>query len=252
MPLPVLPMLPMLPGSMLLQSSIADSTSPAAGDTETSTDLAEFEWRIPTDQITHNQINGAARSAVSGPAPFQPEETESATYAAIQRGEQRPLLVTFRSAYITVENQAGSMYQQQSSSQQVANSLSQSFAGASLLHAAVLSAHAAVKLRVMSEGGPAIRRGAQLVRDFLNVPVSVVAVNSLAAVEELMTHKDVISVEPAGRVYAPMLNESLPLIHQPGVLVMGAGGNGCVIAVLDTGAMTRLTISLLASSALFG
>ncbi|KAI8472215.1 MAG: peptidase S8/S53 domain-containing protein [Monoraphidium minutum] len=119
--------------------------------------------------------------------------------------------------------------------------------------AARVRAHAEVKARVLpgfagtsaaallpSGGGggaapAAAAAGVELLQDFEQLPVAVVAVNGSAALAALLASADVAGAAPDRR-NAAMLMQSLPLIGQPGAAAAGYRGAGCAVAVLDTGA----------------
>jgi hypothetical protein len=101
--------------------------------------------------------------------------------------------------------------------------------------AALLRMQRTVKARVMSPGGALAAQGASVVRDFQNLPVSVVALPSAAALATLRADPSVASVEP-NRPNSRALVQSLPLVDQPAAVAAGSKGAGCYVAVLDTGA----------------
>jgi hypothetical protein len=148
-------------------------------------------------------------------------------------------------------------------SQEAAIASAQSARGGAAPHAAKAlraRAHArartAVKERVLAAGGAAAQGGARLARDFNHLSVSVVSVASPEALEALRSDPSVLSVE-APQVYGLqslsaqgtplsvehgrrgrrlLVAESLPLIDQPAAAAAGYTGEGCNVAVLDTGA----------------
>ncbi|WP_386027928.1 S8 family serine peptidase [Thiorhodococcus fuscus] len=77
--------------------------------------------------------------------------------------------------------------------------------------------------------------GVEEVRDYSQLPMNVLRVQSLEAVDALRTDPRVKAVHENGANYL-QLNESLPLIDQPEGEALGADGAGTTVAVLDTGA----------------
>lgn len=71
-------------------------------------------------------------------------------------------------------------------------------------------------------------------QDYRQLPMNVVRVRSLQAVEALRRHAGVKAVHEIGVKYH-QLTESLPLIEQPEAQTLGATGEGTTVAVLDTG-----------------
>lgn len=106
-----------------------------------------------------------------------------------------------------------------------------------------VAAHAAVKARVFPDGVTGgggssgtfpQQQDTQLIHDFEQLPVSVVAVNSTFALDALLADPNVAAVVP-DRLNRRMLAQSLPLIGQPAASAKGFRGAGCAVAVLDTG-----------------
>ena len=72
------------------------------------------------------------------------------------------------------------------------------------------------------------------VEDYSHMPMNVLRVHSLEAVEALRNDPRVKAVHEVGVKYL-QLNQSLPLIKQPEAYGLGATGSGATVAVLDTG-----------------
>jgi hypothetical protein len=72
------------------------------------------------------------------------------------------------------------------------------------------------------------------VRDYSHLPMNVLRVRSLKAVEALRHDPRVKAVHEVG-VKSLQLNQSLPLIEQPQAYGLSATGSGTTVAVLDTG-----------------
>ncbi|GBF89324.1 peptidase S8 [Raphidocelis subcapitata] len=117
-----------------------------------------------------------------------------------------------------------------------------------------LRAQSAVKERVLASGAAAAQGGTRLARDFRRLPVSLVSVDTPEALEALRSDPSVLSVEPrrqytvqgrdlglglSRRGRQLLIAESLPLIDQPAAAAAGFTGQGCNVAVLDTGANWR-------------
>jgi hypothetical protein len=148
---------------------------------------------------------------------------------------------------------------------------------AALEREARVRAHAHVKSRVLSASGRAARRGARLAHDFDQLPAAVISVSSAAALDALKADPSVASVQPnrivtimdeawrpggasgegplaAGARAAAaldslrevadshkrklLLTESLGIIGQQAAAAAGFTGDGCSVALLDTGAST--------------
>lgn len=76
--------------------------------------------------------------------------------------------------------------------------------------------------------------GVEIVRDYENISSTHVRLTSEAALSTLATRPEVRAVH-AIKIRRKLLNESLPLIQQPGAAAAGQGGAGTTVAVLDTG-----------------
>ncbi|WP_162008638.1 S8 family peptidase [Thermochromatium tepidum] len=72
------------------------------------------------------------------------------------------------------------------------------------------------------------------VQDYSHLPLNVLRVRSLQALEALRHDPRVKAVHEVG-VKSLQLNQSLPLIEQPTAYGLGATGSGTTVAVLDTG-----------------
>ncbi|BCU08005.1 S8 family serine peptidase [Allochromatium tepidum] len=72
------------------------------------------------------------------------------------------------------------------------------------------------------------------VEDYSHMPMNVLRVRSLEAIEALRHDPRVKAVHEVGVKYL-QLNQSLPLIDQPTAYGLGATGSGTTVAVLDTG-----------------
>ncbi|WP_186342864.1 CARDB domain-containing protein [Allochromatium palmeri] len=72
------------------------------------------------------------------------------------------------------------------------------------------------------------------VQDYSHMPMNVLRVRSLEAIEALRHDPRVKSVHEVG-FKSLQLNQSLPLIDQPAAYGLGATGSGTTVAVLDTG-----------------
>ncbi|CDH44208.1 S8 family serine peptidase [Candidatus Contendibacter odensensis] len=73
-----------------------------------------------------------------------------------------------------------------------------------------------------------------VVSDYSHLPMSVLRVQSLAALDALLQQPGVKAVYSDVQLKL-MLNESLPLIRQPETAAQGGTGTGVTVAVLDTG-----------------
>jgi len=113
--------------------------------------------------------------------------------------------------------------------------------------AARVTAYANIKARALSAAAGAeaasaaaraaapTKSGAVLARDFDQLPLALVSIDSSAALEALLADPSVAAVLP-NRVLHAMAMKNLPIIHQPRVEAGGYTGGGCYIAVIDTGA----------------
>jgi len=72
------------------------------------------------------------------------------------------------------------------------------------------------------------------IRDYSHLPMSVVRVNSVQGLEQLMAHPQVKAVHE-NTFIRPQLNQSLPLIRQSPTKSIGLTGVGAAVAILDTG-----------------
>lgn len=90
-------------------------------------------------------------------------------------------------------------------------------------------AYAEIKERALA-GLPEV----EVIQDYENLPSTYVHVATEAALEELENGPDVRAVHE-NKVRHALLNESLPLIQQPGAAAAGFRGAGTTVAVLDTG-----------------
>ncbi|KAI8463875.1 MAG: peptidase S8/S53 domain-containing protein [Monoraphidium minutum] len=172
---------------------------------------------------------GAAGPAASAVAPA---DARAATLAALARGEQQRLIVTFRVDAADVAAEAANP------AAAALNAAAGAGPGAAAA-AARQRLQAAVKARVMSPGGAPAARGARLARDFSALPVAVVTAGSTAAYEALASDPNVLSVAPDRR-NSLQVSKSLPLINQPAAEAAGYAGAGCAVAVIDTGVMFKL------------
>jgi subtilisin family serine protease len=111
-------------------------------------------------------------------------------------------------------------------------------------HAAATSAPGAAARRMK-------RRAAKVKKDFDQLPVALLSINSVADLEELKSDPLVLSIQPNRRVrlmdrmsVGELLShgrrlrmaQSLPVISQPQAAAAGFLGAGCGVAVIDTGA----------------
>lgn len=71
-------------------------------------------------------------------------------------------------------------------------------------------------------------------RDYRELSLGVVRLNSLHALDALRHNPGVVAAHEIGR-YSSQLAESLPIVAQPEAQVLGATGIGATVAVLDTG-----------------
>lgn len=76
--------------------------------------------------------------------------------------------------------------------------------------------------------------GIELRRDYPLLPMGLLRVRSTAALERLARRPEVLAVYE-NRPLRHVLNQSLPLIHQPLAVDNGRTGTGSTVAVLDTG-----------------
>ncbi len=71
-------------------------------------------------------------------------------------------------------------------------------------------------------------------KDYSVLPVMQVRIKSQRALEKLLSHTKVLSVDE-NKSFTPTLTQSLPLVGQPTVFSSGHTGEGTTVAVLDTG-----------------
>ncbi|MBM4378172.1 MAG: hypothetical protein FJ086_02560 [Deltaproteobacteria bacterium] len=77
--------------------------------------------------------------------------------------------------------------------------------------------------------------GLRVLEDYDQLPISLVEVSSLAALEHLLADPRVLRLAEE-EVFEPTLDTTLPFIRQPPALAEGKDGAGVSVAVLDTGA----------------
>lgn len=150
--------------------------------------------------------------------------------AALGKGQEQKVLVTFNTA---AQQQPG------------ARAASVSSDAASADPADQRAGFAAAKARVFGPGGAAATMsggsgggGARLARDYSELPVALASVRSVAALRALEAHPAVSGVFP-DKLFHKSMARALPFIDQPAAVAEGFTGQGCAIAVLDTGARAR-------------
>lgn len=89
----------------------------------------------------------------------------------------------------------------------------------------------AIKARAFQALG---KKGIKKQRDYSHLPMAVVSIDNLAALQELESNIDVIAVYENTQ-HQHTLIQSLPLISQPAAQAAGKIGTGTTVAVLDTG-----------------
>lgn len=182
--------------------------------------------------------------AASSPPPPTQDPTASAL-RNITAGQKTPMLVIFRDSSLTdasltsstasgVVYAAGMQLLTPEDTATNSSSASNSTTTATSTTTPSKAARARVKSRVLAKSAAAVKGGASLVKDFDQLPVSVVSISSLAALDALQADPDVLAVVP-NRINRRMIAESLPLVGAPKAAAAGHAGAGCVVAVMDTG-----------------
>jgi hypothetical protein len=100
--------------------------------------------------------------------------------------------------------------------------------------AARVAAAGAVASPTAAPPAPPRARGWRLKHDYSEMPISLFTVESEAALDDLRSNPQIAGVE-ADQAARPQLRESLPLVYQPQAVAAGFGGEGCSIAIIDTG-----------------
>ncbi|MDP1680236.1 MAG: IPTL-CTERM sorting domain-containing protein [Burkholderiales bacterium] len=76
--------------------------------------------------------------------------------------------------------------------------------------------------------------GHDLMRNYSHLPLALLRIKSLAALEKFAAHPEVIALYPNERRF-PTLAQSLPLIGQPAAAAAGDDGAGATVLVIDSG-----------------
>ncbi|MBI5752953.1 MAG: IPTL-CTERM sorting domain-containing protein [Hydrogenophilales bacterium] len=93
------------------------------------------------------------------------------------------------------------------------------------------AAYFALKQRVLA-AFPA--EGYEMMRNYSHLPLALLRIKSLAALEQIAAHPEVIALYVNQRRY-PVLAQSLPLIGQPAAAAAGDDGAGATVLVIDSG-----------------
>ncbi|MBT9611850.1 MAG: IPTL-CTERM sorting domain-containing protein [Burkholderiales bacterium] len=155
-----------------------------------------------------------AAPAVALPAGKIPD----AARAAFMRGEPQEILVLFDDQ--AIQAQAAALRKQFKVKTDTGKIQQQKSA-----------AYFALKQRVLA-AFPA--GGHEMMRNYSHLPLALLRIKSLAALEQFAAHPEVVAIYPNQRRY-PTLAQSLPLIGQPTAAAAGDDGAGTTVLVIDSG-----------------
>lgn len=155
-----------------------------------------------------------AAPALASPAGKIP----GATRDAMMRGEPQEVLVLFDDR--AIQAQAAALRKQFKVKTDTGRIQQQKSA-----------AYFALKQRVLA-AFPA--GGHDLMRNYSHLPMALLRIKSLAALEQFAAHPEIIALYPNQRRY-PTLAQSLPLIGQPVAAAAGDDGAGATVLVIDSG-----------------
>ena len=149
---------------------------------------------------------------------FAADKVPPSARAALALGEAQSLLVLFDDT--AIQAQAATLRKQFKVKTDTAKIQQQKSA-----------AYLALKQRVLATF-PA--DGHDTLRNYSHLPMALLRIKSIAALEKIAAHSDVIALYENQRRY-PVLAQSLPLIGQPAAAAAGDDGAGASVLVIDSG-----------------